>query len=719
MVVLWVFFGVMLSVVEGQLQRKYVTDFRNAFDTKLHASVLDEEKCFKQLEILSNHSLGLRFLDATGKIPSGIMEGNFNALGDYFECLAIDQVLNNLAFQGKYCSLKIPIQQQLLVSEKSLAWSDMAYQLGIDGLPINYYVDMLREISDKSFTNVKKYIDNFTGFGQKFNISDVGNSLVPFNITMGVCIPHTCTTEQVVEYFITRYVPVLNLTYSEFFCRLPNDKPFTAADYTVIVIFSVLGVITIISTSYDIYNTLILKRNRSEINRLYQSFSVYTNTRRLVTFIQEPGSLDCVDGIRTLSMLWVVLGHTYTSIMFVGVHNTKYILEWSRFFTSTWLHSATVTVDTFFFLSGMLSVYSTVKKFNRGRFMRNIHFFYILRLLRMLPLLAAMVLLQVSLLHHASDGPNWKKVASSVEYCNKFWWSALLHVQNYVNPLEVCIGPTWYLSVDVQLYILSPLVIVWMFGKEYVAFIALAIAIILSLIASTYYSFTYDLGVVIGNPARTLEFDDYLVYYYYNTPVRASPFIVGMVFGYLLHLYRGKTPNISKVNTTLLWMLSIMMLTFSIVCVYPTMQKDYDLQVYDNILNSYMRFIWACGLGWVIFACAKGYGGPVNWFLSLYLWKLPARLSYGVYLLHMPLILILQGSWVKSQYFSEYDSTSRFMAVTMMSFMLSFFMTIIIDSAFSTILKMFLTGKSTPQALTSKPEIEKCNREQNFYKTSL
>ena len=41
-------------------------------------------------------------LDATGKIPDGIMEGNFNALGSYSECIELEGVIGNHTFSGKY-----------------------------------------------------------------------------------------------------------------------------------------------------------------------------------------------------------------------------------------------------------------------------------------------------------------------------------------------------------------------------------------------------------------------------------------------------------------------------------------------------------------------------------------------------------------------------------------------------------------------------------------
>lgn len=44
-----------------------------------------------------------------------------------------------------------------------------------------------------------------------------------------------------------------------------------------------------------------------------RSFSVYTNGRRVMTFTSGANTIECLDGIRALAMMWVVLGHSFSS----------------------------------------------------------------------------------------------------------------------------------------------------------------------------------------------------------------------------------------------------------------------------------------------------------------------------------------------------------------------------------------------------------------------
>lgn len=48
------------------------------------------------------------------------------------------------------------------------------------------------------------------------------------------------------------------------------------------------------------------------------------------------------------------------------------------------------------------------------------------------------LLFQVTLLKYIGDGPMWTYITESqIPACEKYWWSGLIYVQNYVNPDEL------------------------------------------------------------------------------------------------------------------------------------------------------------------------------------------------------------------------------------------------------------------------------------------
>ena len=58
------------------------------------------------------------------------------------------------------------------------------------------------------------------------------------------------------------------------------------------------------------------------------NFSLYSNTKRLfnVSLPQSGDHLGCLDGLRFISMTWVVLGHTFSNINeIMAITNTAFI----------------------------------------------------------------------------------------------------------------------------------------------------------------------------------------------------------------------------------------------------------------------------------------------------------------------------------------------------------------------------------------------------------
>ncbi|CAG9785761.1 unnamed protein product [Diatraea saccharalis] len=200
-------------------------------------------------------------------------------------------------------------------------------------------------------------------------------------------------------------------------------------------------------------------------------------------------------------------------------------------------------------LTGLLLVYNQTAKTSRLDFLKNLHVFYLNRLLRMFPVLATGILLQASFQNHITDGPYWGVVAKSTDDCRQYWWTTLLYIQNLVSYGYLCLGHSWYLAVDMQLYALSPIVLVWILGgNKRSAWMALIGSLLAVLTATTIYNFIMEFQASSFAMSRSPEDSAfYTRYYYIHTFPRAAPFFVGMVFGYVLHLCRGRKVRLSKV----------------------------------------------------------------------------------------------------------------------------------------------------------------------------
>ena len=115
------------------------------------------------------------------------------------------------------------------------------------------------------------------------------------------------------------------------------------------------------------------------------SFSVHSNTAKLLT-IGQPSKdhLTCLDGIRTFSITWVMVGHWMSN--FEGPAKINNLFEFFNLTIGNHLFqvidNALVSVDTFFLLSACLVSYLTMKELDKTKGKINVPLFYIHRWLR-------------------------------------------------------------------------------------------------------------------------------------------------------------------------------------------------------------------------------------------------------------------------------------------------------------------------------------------------
>lgn len=78
-----------------------------------------------------------------------------------------------------------------------------------------------------------------------------------------------------------------------------------------------------------------------------------------------------------------------------------------------------------------------------------------------------------------------------------------------------------------------------------------------------------------------------------------------------------------------------------------------------SVYLSCSRSAWTFGIVWMVWACINGYGGPINFVLSSYTFKVLSKISYSIYLLHMVMQYLMSGAAKIPGYFSDFTAVSN------------------------------------------------------------
>ncbi len=125
------------------------------------------------------------------------------------------------------------------------------------------------------------------------------------------------------------------------------------------------------------------------------------------------------------------------------------------------------SVDSFFFISGLLVAYLTFEELKKGRF--NLILFYVLRYVRLTIPYAMVVGYSATIYGPFVPGP--LGVFQENKVCMEDWWKNLLYIGIYEGTYSSCMVHSWYLAADWAMFIFSPIVMLpmyylWRWGKR-------------------------------------------------------------------------------------------------------------------------------------------------------------------------------------------------------------------------------------------------------------
>ena len=120
---------------------------------------------------------------------------------------------------------------------------------------------------------------------------------------------------------------------------------------------------------------------------------------------------------------------------------------------------------------------------------------------------------------------------------------------------------------------------------------------------------------ILGDPSGT-----YFEWNYVKPWCRFSPYIVGLILGYILHVTKNKAVKMNSSVVVWLWLCAFG-IGFAVVYgldLPSHMDPNNPTSKFVNAFyGGFHRAAWGIALGWLIFACCKGYGGDVYYNLRV------------------------------------------------------------------------------------------------------
>lgn len=295
--------------------------------------------------------------------------------------------------------------------------------------------------------------------------------LTTINLYVGLCIPSDCTTADtaVVAEGMTAVVADSGLVV---------EINFTDPEDTTIPTYLIAGslltalFLCVIAVGTVVQYTALLNKpehgskidnpevTKTQLGKFFLSFAIYRNIKKIFYTPQaKPNDhLTILNGIRFMSILWVIMGHAFVSIFLYPASNLS---ELASFVNPWWfevISAGVFAVDVFFFLSAFLGAYLLISKpFDKsvGGFL----VVYFHRIFRLLPPILLLTCIFLIFYKELGDGPIWGTTAqTSIDLCVDQWWYNALFVNNVLPASQPsgCFAWLWYVANDMQFFLILP-----------------------------------------------------------------------------------------------------------------------------------------------------------------------------------------------------------------------------------------------------------------------
>ncbi|TGZ73340.1 hypothetical protein CRM22_001582 [Opisthorchis felineus] len=348
--------------------------------------------------------------------------------------------------------------------------------------------------------------------------------------------------------------------------------------------------------------------------------------------------------------------------------------------------TATLAVDTFYLMSGLLTFYLAAPRFGTVQescqpriwfwFIHAVH-----RFLRLTPPYLLVMFIYAGLFLHLYDGPLFPQriELTDVNYCRQHWW--IIYFSNFFYTKEQCLPWTWYLANEFQFSVfLAPVFITVMKWNPRVG-VMFAVLLLTSSTASTF-GIVYMNDSLQGHLTAT-SFESILVkpYTHWGT------YTIGLLLGWILlqRKQHGMLPRNSRREQLIVGSALALVSSFCLSSFYglggaTNTTEPHSLSKFTSALYTALsRPAFALEVAIVIYLCATDNAPHINALLSWSGFRLPSQLTYGLFLIHPIYVYLILLRFQTPITLSSVTLVILFLAVSVLSFISSFFLFLVTE----------------------------------------
>jgi len=370
--------------------------------------------------------------------------------------------------------------------------------------------------------------------------------------------------------------------------------------------------------------------------------------------------------------------------------NTYYVPGW---FSSIILNG-TLSVDSFFYLSGFLVAYLGMKElYKKGKI--NMFLYYFHRIYRLTPPYFVALLVLWKLLPYFGQGPWWKLVDTYVSRtaCDSYWWTNLLYINNFypIHYNDQCMGWSWYLANDWQMYVVSPIFLYVYYKSKKIGVILIDVCLMASLLGAGIYEYANNFSAYVPSMTANADYQDWVYEKFY---MRIPVYFVGMLAAFLLLEVekRGR----ERLKWFVLWPVYIVSGVLMYFAVFGSLSLYQSQGNWNRVeMVTYLcftRVAFAIGVAMLLHTFYIGHGYLVRKVFEWHIWSVLARLTFSAYLYHPILMSVVYFGSTTFFHYSPPNVTLYWFGFVVAAFITSSFSYLLIERPLMNLEKFFLAG---------------------------